>query len=325
MRRAPVRVAAGATAPHKRTPRRQRRAGMAPPRCATESVETDKETSEGRSDGSKLAFDPMVDEAPKKLKVAHLATRRVDRVKLPAEALGGPGGDASRSLPAFLASDEGAECVLNLRAMKSAEKLPDGVRTDEDADGDVGLGGYTDRGAVWRAHVRKLQLLNITAEPVIDIRVVRGDSRCRVEMLSAQLEGSGVIEKQNEHLKARMANEVLWGEGARGLQAEFEAQHESGTEGDEEAGTVYMYGVTDLAIDLDIYTLPFTLLPAKTVESPGNALVRALIGRMLPAFLNNVVRDWEEWAGLRADDGANGAEPRAGDWDDESWSDMWKD
>ena len=128
-----------------------------------------------------------------------------------------------------------------------------------------------------------------------------------MEMLSASLEGSELFVQQNEHLRARMSNEVLWGAAAAELEREYLAQRgNGGGEGGGGEGAVqYLYGVTELSIDLDIYTLPFTLLPESTVEVPGNALVSALIARMLPAFLSNVVRDWEVFAGRRRPEDAS--------------------
>ncbi|TYG86568.1 hypothetical protein ES288_A13G143600v1 [Gossypium darwinii] len=53
-----------------------------------------------------------------------------------------------------------------------------------------------------------------------------------------------------------------------------------------------------LNLRLEIYTRPFILLPTSAVEGPGNIIIQALLDRLIPLLLQQVVQDCSNWVQL---------------------------
>lgn len=50
-----------------------------------------------------------------------------------------------------------------------------------------------------------------------------------------------------------------------------------------------------LNLMLEIYTQPFTLLPTSAVESAGNLVMQALLDRLVPLLLEQLLLDYNKW------------------------------
>eukprot|EP00850_Spirogloea_muscicola_P002535 SM000010S04173 [mRNA] locus=s10:69452:70606:+ [translate_table: standard] len=124
-------------------------------------------------------------------------------------------------------------------------------------------------------HLRSIEVFNLVVAPVIDLRIGFTGDGCKVEMLCCKFEGSGIIEQQNQRFAASLRNVLTW----------------------DEAEVLPMLHVdVDLEVCLEVFTLPFTLLPLSAVETPGNACMQTLLNRLVPIFLHNLISDYTRWA-----------------------------
>ncbi|MCO5568550.1 hypothetical protein L7F22_022249 [Adiantum nelumboides] len=127
-----------------------------------------------------------------------------------------------------------------------------------------------------RCTLPKLEILSFEVAPVVDLSVVANEQECVVEMLSCKFQGSEVVESQNERFSASMRNQLTWdSKNGRGPLLEVNME---------------------LNVSLEVYTLPFTLLPISTVETPGNAILQAMVDRMVPLFLEHLLNDYYRWS-----------------------------
>lgn len=128
---------------------------------------------------------------------------------------------------------------------------------------------------VFRCTLPKLEILNFEVAPVVDLSVVTDDQECIVEMLSCKFQGSEAVESQNERFSASMRNQLTW-----------DTSFESDT----------LEVNVELNVSLEVYTLPFTLLPLSAVETPGNVILQAMVDRLVPLFLDHLLDDYYRWA-----------------------------
>ncbi|CAN4076469.1 unnamed protein product [Withania somnifera] len=127
---------------------------------------------------------------------------------------------------------------------------------------------------MYRCTLPQVQLLNFEVAPVLILQVNPTSENCTVEMLSCKFEGSDLVEQQNDHFAASMVNHITW----------------------ETVGSQPFLNVdVKLNISLEIYTLPFTMLPASAVESPGNIMMQALVDRLVPLLLQQLLQDYDNW------------------------------
>ncbi|KAK7293570.1 hypothetical protein RJT34_16438 [Clitoria ternatea] len=126
----------------------------------------------------------------------------------------------------------------------------------------------------YRCELPKLQFLNFEAAPLLDLRVTSTHEDCLVEMLSCKFEGSKVVEEQNTHFSAFMINHMRW--GGAGAESFLEVD-------------------VKLNLTLEIYTRPFTMMPISTVEGPGNIMMQALVDKLVPLLLQQMLQDYDEW------------------------------
>lgn len=130
----------------------------------------------------------------------------------------------------------------------------------------------------FRCTLPKLEILNFEVAPVVDLSVIANEQECIVEMLSCKFQGSEAVERQNERFSASMRNQLTW---------------------DTSSITDKTLEVhVQLNVSLEVYTLPFTLLPLSAVETPGNALLQAMVDRMVPIFLDHLLDDYYRWSQL---------------------------
>nr|XP_023907594.1 uncharacterized protein LOC112019284 isoform X2 [Quercus suber] len=124
----------------------------------------------------------------------------------------------------------------------------------------------------YRCFLPKVQLLNFEAAPVLDLRVTPTNEDCTVEMLSCKFQGSEIMERQNNHFSASMLNHMTWETN------DFES-----------------------FLEVEIYTRPFTMMPVSSVERPGNLMMQALVDRLFPLHLQQLLQDYDKWVHQQLD------------------------
>ncbi|KAM7268832.1 hypothetical protein ACFE04_010998 [Oxalis oulophora] len=127
---------------------------------------------------------------------------------------------------------------------------------------------------IYRCTLSKLELFNFQAAPVIDLRVSSTDSDCTVELLSCKFIGSKMLERQNGHFSAFMRNRMTW---------------------DTNDSESFLELDVKLNLTIEVYTRPFTLLPASAVERPGNLMMQALVDRLVPLLMQQLLQDYDTW------------------------------
>ncbi|KAG6556764.1 hypothetical protein Mapa_001708 [Marchantia paleacea] len=127
----------------------------------------------------------------------------------------------------------------------------------------------------FRCYLPKIEFLSFEVAPVIDLLVAANEDNCQVELLSCKFEGSDIVRSQNERFSASLKNHLFWT-----------------TKQSQEV----LYVKLELNVFLEVYTLPFTLLPVSAVESPGTLIMQSLVDRLLPLFLDNMFKDYQAWA-----------------------------
>lgn len=129
---------------------------------------------------------------------------------------------------------------------------------------------------IFRCTLPKVEILSFEVAPVVDLSVVANEQECIVEMLSCKFQGSEIVESQNERFSASMRNQLTW--------------DSNGSDGQVLQVNVQLY------VSLEVYTLPFTLLPISAVETPGNAILQAMVDRMVPLFVEHLLDDYYRWS-----------------------------
>ncbi|XP_062097458.1 uncharacterized protein LOC133803428 isoform X2 [Humulus lupulus] len=118
----------------------------------------------------------------------------------------------------------------------------------------------------YRCTLQRVKLLNFEAAPVLDLRVTPTNEDCTVEMLSCKFEGSKIMEHQNNHFTDSF------------LEVDVK-----------------------LNLILEIYTRPFTMMPVSAVERPGNLMLQALLDRLVPLLLQQLLQDYCKWVHQQLD------------------------
>ncbi|XVE71416.1 hypothetical protein DITRI_Ditri10aG0148400 [Diplodiscus trichospermus] len=126
----------------------------------------------------------------------------------------------------------------------------------------------------YRCTLPKLTFFNFEATPVLDLRVIPTEEYCTVELFSCKFKGSKVVERQNDHFSATMINHITW---------------------DTDIPEPFLEVDVKLNLSLEIYTQPFILLPISAVERPGNIMIQALVDRLVPLLLQQLVQDYDKW------------------------------
>ncbi|KAH6831243.1 DUF1997 family protein [Perilla frutescens var. hirtella] len=127
---------------------------------------------------------------------------------------------------------------------------------------------------LYRCILPQVKLLNFEVAPVIDLQVTPTAEHCVVEMISCKFEGSDAVERQNEHFSASMRNNIKW----EAIDSEE-----------------FLDVDVRLNLVLEIYTQPFAVLPPSAVEGPGNIMMQALVDKLVPLLLQQLLQDYEKW------------------------------
>ncbi|KAL5558288.1 hypothetical protein UlMin_034499 [Ulmus minor] len=126
----------------------------------------------------------------------------------------------------------------------------------------------------YRCTLQNVKLLNFEVAPIVDLRVIPSNEDCTVEMLSCKFEGSKIMERQNKHFSAFMRNHMTW---------------------DTSDSESFLEVDVKLNLKLEIYTRPFTMLPVSAVERPGNLMLQALVDRLVPLLVQQLLQDYGKW------------------------------
>nr|CCH47217.1 hypothetical protein [Lupinus angustifolius] len=220
-------------------------------------------------------------------KKANLFAEKKERVKLPTynDDLGGKKYHISE----FLSHSSGIAAVLNTRALQSFQPLDDNT---------------------YKCALPKLQFLNFEAAPWMDLRVTSTDEDCLVEMLSCKFEGSELVEEQNNHFSALINQRMVISSDTClfFLEQDQSLSHAYGenphwetfmrnhmTWGGGDDAESFLEVDVKLNLTLEIYTRPFTMLPISAVERPGNLMMQALVDKLVPMLLQQMIQDYDEW------------------------------
>ncbi|KAK8499345.1 hypothetical protein V6N13_010614 [Hibiscus sabdariffa] len=201
-------------------------------------------------------------------KRANLSASRTQRVKLPVyndTSEGSGNGGQPYHISRFVSHTSGIQAILNTKALEKIEFLDT---------------------SSYRCTLPKLALFNFEATPVLDLRVIPTEEDCTVELFSCKFKGSEVLERQNEHFSgkilkvvpATMINHITW---------------------DTNISQPFLEVDVKLNLILEVYTRPFILLPISAVERPGNVMMQALVDRLVPLLLQQLVEDYTKWVQLQ--------------------------
>ncbi|KAI0504606.1 hypothetical protein KFK09_015558 [Dendrobium nobile] len=126
----------------------------------------------------------------------------------------------------------------------------------------------------YRCTLHKIQFMMFEVAPVLVLRVIPTSEDCTVELLSCKFEGPEYIEKQNNLFSASMKNHITW----------------------EMDGSKPCLDVdVNLSVSLEVYTMPFSLLPISAVEKPGTLVMQGLIDRLVPLLAEQLLNDYASW------------------------------
>ncbi|CAL4912570.1 unnamed protein product [Urochloa decumbens] len=131
--------------------------------------------------------------------------------------------------------------------------------------------------STFRCYVYRFRFFALEVCPVLLVRVDEEPNGCCIRLLSCKLEGSPLVEAQNDKFSASMVNRVFCNSA---LQDSNLKQLTSDT-------------TIEVAIDIPF---PFRAIPVNAIESSGRQVLEQLLRVMLPRFLNQLVKDYQAWA-----------------------------
>ncbi|XP_078173537.1 RAP release 2, galactose-binding-like domain protein, putative (DUF1997) [Carex rostrata] len=129
----------------------------------------------------------------------------------------------------------------------------------------------------FRCYVYRFKFFSFEVCPVLVVRVDEEPNGCCIRLMSCKLEGSPLVEAQNEKFSASMVNRVFC---KQSLQDSDFQQLTSDTS-------------IEVAIEIPF---PFRALPVKAIESTGRQVLEQILRVMLPRFLSQLVKDYQAWA-----------------------------
>ncbi|XP_020263387.1 uncharacterized protein LOC109839370 [Asparagus officinalis] len=129
----------------------------------------------------------------------------------------------------------------------------------------------------FRCYVYQIKFLGFEVCPVLVVRVEQEPFGCCISLLSCKLEGSPLVEAQNEKFSASMVNRISCSNGLNN------------------SGLQKLTSDTTIEVNIDI-PFAFRIIPVEAIESTGNQVLEQLLRSMLPRFLNQLVKDYKAWA-----------------------------
>ncbi|XP_042377983.1 uncharacterized protein SYNPCC7002_A1590-like [Zingiber officinale] len=129
----------------------------------------------------------------------------------------------------------------------------------------------------FRCYVYRLKFFSFEVCPVLVVRVDEEPNGCCIRLLSCKLEGSPLVEAQNEKFSASMVNRISCSDGLHN--STFQK----------------LTTDTDIEVTIDI-PFAFRMLPVEVFESTGRQVLEQLLRAMLPRFLAQLIKDYQAWA-----------------------------
>lgn len=140
----------------------------------------------------------------------------------------------------------------------------------------------------FRLQVPRLALFNVWVQPTVDVAVTNATGpppRVLLQGERCKLDGSPLVQRMHldQRFELHFQTQLTW------------------TSGSEGPSTPSPRGKGSITADLDVEVFtevipPFDLLPRSVLEGTCNAVLRTLIGTLLPVFLGRLSADYERWA-----------------------------
>ncbi|XP_010907449.1 uncharacterized protein [Elaeis guineensis] len=129
----------------------------------------------------------------------------------------------------------------------------------------------------FRCYVYRIKFFAFEICPVLVVRVDEEPNGCCIRLLSCKLEGSPLVEAQNEKFSASMVNRVSCNGGMQN------------------SGMQQLTTDTTIEVFIEI-PFAFRAIPVEAIESTGTQVLEQLLRIMLPRFLRQLVKDYQAWA-----------------------------
>ncbi|KAG2554785.1 uncharacterized protein SYNPCC7002_A1590-like [Panicum virgatum] len=129
--------------------------------------------------------------------------------------------------------------------------------------------------STFRCYVYRFRFFALEVCPVLLVRVDEEPNGCCIRLLSCKLEGSPLVEAQNDKFSASMVNRVFCSSTLQDVQQ--------------------LTSDTTIEVTIDI-PFPFRVIPVTAIESSGRQVLEQLLGVVLPRFLKQLVTDYQAWA-----------------------------
>ncbi|KAL6645179.1 hypothetical protein ACP70R_016787 [Stipagrostis hirtigluma subsp. patula] len=131
--------------------------------------------------------------------------------------------------------------------------------------------------STFRCYVYRFRFFALEVCPVLLVRVDEEPNGCCIRLLSCKLEGSPLVEAQNDKFSASMVNRVFCNSSS------------------EDSSVQQLTSDTTIEVAIDI-PFPFRAIPVEAIESSGRQVLEQLLRVMLPRFLKQLVKDYQAWA-----------------------------
>uniref|UniRef100_A0A0A9EX17 Uncharacterized protein n=1 Tax=Arundo donax TaxID=35708 RepID=A0A0A9EX17_ARUDO len=131
--------------------------------------------------------------------------------------------------------------------------------------------------STFRCYVYRFRFFALEVCPVLLVRVDEEPNGCCIRLLSCRLEGSPLVEAQNDKFSASMVNRVFCNSSSQ------------------DSTLQQLTSDTTIEVAIDI-PFPFQAIPVEAIESSGRQVLEQLLRVMLPRFLKQLVKDYQAWA-----------------------------
>ncbi|KAJ6794564.1 Uncharacterized protein M6B38_230640 [Iris pallida] len=129
----------------------------------------------------------------------------------------------------------------------------------------------------FRCFIYRLKFFSFEVCPVLLVRVEQEPLGCCIRLLSCKLEGSPLVEAQNDKFSASMVNRVSCSSGANNSELQKLTTN------------------TTIEVIIDIPSA-FRMIPVQAIESAGTQVLEQLLRIVLPRFTQQLVKDYKAWA-----------------------------
>jgi hypothetical protein len=128
----------------------------------------------------------------------------------------------------------------------------------------------------FKCFVGRLAFFGFSVEPVITVSVVVEERGCTIKLLSAQLQGSEAVQDINSKFTAQMTNVVRWN-------------------ATEEPDVKEISSDTSIEVVVQVPAW-FGFVPVSSIEAAGSKVMSTTLNLMVPRFLEQLQKDYKQWA-----------------------------